>query len=109
MFQTNNPGAWSVIGKDTWVKNIMQGVQDPVCAAATAGDPGPTYQSVYELLIIGANYLKLDTFASLARSSDKMVTNLLSLAEGFTVQQLPPAVYIVTPCFSFSAICDIYY
>ena len=32
----------------------MQGVQDPVCDAATAGDPGPTYQSVYELLIIGA-------------------------------------------------------
>ena len=41
-----------------------------------------------------ANYLTLDTLAGLARSSDKMVTNLLSLAEGFTVQQLPPAVYI---------------
>ena len=40
-----------------------------------------------------ANYLKLDTLAGLARSSDKMVTNLLSVAEGFTVQQLPPAVY----------------
>ena len=35
-----------------------------------------------------ANYL-----AGLARSSDKMVTNLLSLVEGFTVQQLPPAVH----------------
>ena len=39
------------------------------------------------------NYLKLDTLAGLARSSCKLVTNFLSLAEGFTVQQLPPAVY----------------
>ena len=57
-----------------------------------------------------ANYFKLDTLAGLARSSDKMVTNLLSLAEGFTVQQVPPALYsVVTPCFWLSAICDIYY
>ena len=46
MFQTNNPGAWSEIGADPWVKNIVQGVHDPVCDAATAGDPGPTYQNV---------------------------------------------------------------
>ena len=45
-----------------------------------------------------ANYLKLDTLAGIARSSDKMVTNLISLTEGLTVQQLPPAVG--------SAICD---
>ena len=36
--------------------------------------------------------------------SDKRVTNLLSLAEGFTVQQLPPAVHSDS-IFWVSAIC----
>ena len=35
-------------------KPLCRGVHDPVCDAATAGDPGPTYQSAYELLSIGA-------------------------------------------------------
>ena len=55
MFQTNNPGAWLEIGAyPYWVKNTVQGVHDPICDAATAGDPGPKYQSVYEWLSIGA-------------------------------------------------------
>ena len=48
--------------------------------------------------------IKLDTLAGLARSSDKMVTNLLSLAslaEGFTVQQIPPDVYGDSHFFDF--------
>ena len=49
---------------------------------------------IYIYISDHANYLTLDTLAGLVRSSDTMVTNLLSLAEGFTVQQLPPAVYI---------------
>ena len=49
-----------------------------------------------------ANYLKLDT---LARSSDKSVIKLLSLAEGLAVQQLPHAVY-GDYIFGVSAICD---
>ena len=53
-------------------------------------------------------YFKWDTLAGLARLSDKNVTNLLSLAEGFTEQQLPSAVYNDS-IFGVSAICDIYY
>ena len=36
-------------------RTLCRGIYDPVCNAATAGDPGPTYQSVLkELLSIGA-------------------------------------------------------
>ena len=47
----------------------------------------------------------LTTLAGLTRSSDKKVTNLLFLAEGLTVQQLPPAVYGDSICW-ISAIFD---
>ena len=51
----------------------------------------------------------LDTLAGLAMSSDKMVTNLIYLARGFTVQQLPPAVYIDSMFLVVCLLCDIYY
>ena len=55
-----------------------------------------------------ANYLKLDTRAGLTRSSGKMATNLLlwqrdSQYNSYHMQCM------VTPCFWFFAICDIYY
>ena len=45
MLQTK-PGRLVCNSTEPWVKNLVQGVQYPVYDAATAGDPGPTYQSV---------------------------------------------------------------
>ena len=54
-----------------------------------------------------ANYLKLDTLAGLARSSDKMVSNCF-LWERDSQYNSYHLQCIVIQCFWFSAMCDIY-
>ena len=72
--------------------------------------PAPKARVGYELRYIRCmpiilSLTHLTTLAGLTRSSDKKVTNLLFLAEGLTVQQLPPAVYGDSICW-ISAIFD---
>ena len=54
MFQTNNPALGLKQAQTCGSKTLYRRVHDPVCDAAAAGEPGPTYQSALELLSIGA-------------------------------------------------------